>query len=159
MGLTWRPMRPADLPAVAALAAAIHPHHPERPEVFAERLALAPGGCWMTEGGYAFAHPWTGAAPPPLDSLLGVLPAPPGAVHVHDIALLPGRRGRGLGRAALAAVTAGWPGLPVTLVAVPGLGPYWAALGFADAPCADPGALASYGAGARFMRHPGGPPP
>lgn len=150
MILGWRPMQPADLPAVAAVADCLHPHHPESPAIFAERLALAPAGCHvLADGpvllGYAVAHPWTGLAPPPLDSLLGALPEWPGPWHLHDIALLPVARGAGHA----AALLRRWP--RATLVAIAGTGGYWAAQGFHDAPCADPAALASYGAGARFM--------
>jgi ribosomal protein S18 acetylase RimI-like enzyme len=143
-------MQPADLPAVAALADRLHPHHPESPAVFADRLTLAPAGCHvLADGpvllGYAVAHPWTGLAPPPLDSLLGALPEQPGPWHLHDIALLPEARGAGHA----AALLGRWP--RVTLVAIAGTGAYWAAQGFRDASCADPIALASYGAGGRFM--------
>lgn len=137
-------MRDADLPLVVALAGALHPHHPESPAVFAERLALAPAGCWMLgEAGYALAHPWTGLAPPPLDQLLGAVPA--GPWHLHDIALCPAARGAGHA----ARLLARWP--RATLVAIAGTAGYWARQGFRERSCADPAALASYGPGARFM--------
>ena len=47
----WRPMTEADLPAVQAMADRLHPHHPEAPAVFAERLALAPAGCRVLAAG------------------------------------------------------------------------------------------------------------
>jgi ribosomal protein S18 acetylase RimI-like enzyme len=147
--MDWRPMTEADLPGVVALAGAVHPHHPEAPAVFAERLALAPEGCWVLgEGqGYALAHPWTGLAPPPLDTLLGAVPE--GPWHLHDIALAPAARGAGHA----ARLLARWPA--ATLVAIAGTGRYWARQGFRRVPCADPAALASYGAGARFMARGG----
>lgn len=183
-GMRWRPMAEADLPAVVALAGEIHPDHPESPAVFAERLALAPAGCFALEAagglaGYALSHPWTGLAPPPIDTLLGALPAAPGAWHIHDIALVPSLRGRGLGGAAAQRILAVAARMPAarpparapsiapralepstapralaTLVALAGRAAIWAAQGFVDAPCADPAALASYGAGARFMARP-----
>lgn len=144
-------MTEADLPTVLALAGALHPHHPESRAVFAERLALAPAGCWMLgEGeGYAIAHPWTGLAPPPLDSLLGALPD--GPWHLHDVALLPAARGAGHPTRLLER----WP--VATLVAIPGTGGYWMRQGFRDTPCADQAALASYGERARFMARRNGP--
>ena len=154
MVLTWRGMAVADLPAVEALAASMHPHHPEAAAVFAERLSLAPQGCWVLAGpaglaGYALSHPWTGTTAPPLDTLLGALPARPGAWHIHDIALLPEARGAGHAAAILRHLLAILPW--ATLVAIPGTGAYWTRQGFADATVADAPALASYGAGARFM--------
>ncbi|TCZ55106.1 GNAT family N-acetyltransferase [Roseicella aquatilis] len=153
---TWRPMVAADLAPVLALADRLHPHHPESPAVFAERLALAPEGCRVLAGaggplGYAVSHPWTLEGPPALDTLLGALPARPTALHIHDIALDPAARGAGHAGAVLRALLA-TARLPcATLVAIPGTGDYWTRRGFREAPVAVPAALASYGAGARFM--------
>jgi ribosomal protein S18 acetylase RimI-like enzyme len=157
---TWRPMTEADLPAVQAMADRLHPHHPESPAVFAERLALAPAGCLVLAAGarllgYAVTHPWTGTAPPPLDALLGALPEQPGAWHVHDIALDPAARGGGHALAVLRALLTASPLPRATLVAIPGTGNYWTRQGFRDTPPDDAAALASYGAGARFMERPG----
>jgi ribosomal protein S18 acetylase RimI-like enzyme len=157
---TWRPMTEADLPAVQAMADRLHPHHPESPAVFAERLALAPAGCLVLAAGarllgYAVTHPWTGTAPPPLDALLGALPAQPGAWHIHDIALDPAARGGGHALAVLRALLTASPLRRATLVAIPGTDEYWMRQGFRDVPTDDAAALASYGAGARFMERPG----
>ncbi|WP_135466879.1 GNAT family N-acetyltransferase [Crenalkalicoccus roseus] len=163
--MRWRPMRAADLAAVGAIAARLHAGHPESPAVFAERLALAPEGCRVLAGpeetvrGYALTHPWRAAAPPPLDALLGALPAAPDAWHIHDVALLPEARGAGHVAALLRALDAaaaarglGW----ATLVALAGAAPYWRRHGFREAAASGAGAaaLASYGAGARLMRRP-----
>jgi GNAT superfamily N-acetyltransferase len=153
MGLSWRAMLAGDLPAVAALAEALHPEHPESPAVFAERLALAPAGCRVLACGdallgYAVMHPWTGLAPPPLDSLLGRLPVRPGAWHIHDVALAPEARGAGHAAAVVRAVVGTQR---ATLVALAEAVDYWSRLGFRELPCADAAALASYGAGARFV--------
>jgi ribosomal protein S18 acetylase RimI-like enzyme len=156
----WRQMTETDLPAVQALADRLHPHHPESPAVFAERLALAAAGCRVLVAGevllgYAVTHPWTGTAPPPLDALLGSLPARPGAWHIHDIALDPVARGGGHGVAVLRALLAASPLPRATLVAIPGTGEYWTRQGFHDAPVGDAATLAGYGTGARFMARPG----
>jgi GNAT superfamily N-acetyltransferase len=86
---------------------------------------------------------------------------PPGAdtLHIHDVALLPDQRGRGLGGAALKVLTgvAGRHGLLwLSLIAVHGTPPYWARYGFRDAAPAvtEPSSLASYGADARYMARP-----
>lgn len=152
----WRPMTQADLPAVMVLADRLHPHHPEAPVVFAERLALAPAGCRVLDGaagllGYAVTHPWTGGAPPPLDALLGSLPTSPGAWHVHDIALDPVARGAGHAATILRALLGAAPMRRATLVAIAGTGDFWARHGFEDAVAGDADALASYGSDARFM--------
>ena len=75
-GSIWRAMAAADLPAVAALADAIHLDHPEDAAVFAERLALFPAGCLVLDSagivdGYVIAHPWRLLAPPALNARLG----------------------------------------------------------------------------------------
>lgn len=167
-GLAWRPMRPADLPAVLALAGCVHRDHPERPEVFAERLRLAPEGCLTLDGaagalmGYALSHPWGDEGPPPLDSLLGGLPARPACWHVHDIALRPEARGQGLAGQALGRVLAAAAARGValaSLVAVAGKAALWARHGFQVAEGEGGAGLASYGPGASLMRRrlaPGG---
>jgi GNAT superfamily N-acetyltransferase len=153
MALSWRGMLPGDLPAVVALAEALHPEHPESPAVFAERLALAPAGCRVLARGdallgYAVMHPWTGLAPPALNRLLGRLPTRPGPWHIHDVALMPEARGAGHAAAVVRTVVGA---RAATLVALAEAVAYWSRLGFRPAACADAAALASYGAEARFM--------
>jgi len=157
----WRRMNAADLPAVERIAEQLHPGYPEHPAVFAERLALAPGGCWVLAAptgqtllGYAVTHPWTGRGPPRLNALLGGVPRPAPAWHIHDVALLPAARGGGravsvLRRVLARALAAGCA--RATLVAIAGKSAYWQRLGFRPAVAADPPAMASYGPGATFM--------
>lgn len=157
----WRPMTAADLPAVQAIADLVHVAHPERPEVFAERLRLSPDHCfvWIDADagvlGYAISHPWHGP-PPALDTLLGALPADPTALHVHDIALLPSARGHGASRDILALLLAQARGeglAGVCLVAVNGTAPLWRSFGFREtAEASFAAVLASYGADAAAMR-------
>ena len=156
-------MRADDIATVAAIAEAVHPDHPERPAVFAERRALAPSGCLMLAGdgvalGYALSHPWRlDRGPPALDSLLGALPAAPDAWYLHDIALVPPARAKGHAASALAsmwriAMSAGIG--QAMLVAIAGKAPFWAARGFRAVPVAAPAAaaaLAAYGPGATLM--------
>lgn len=159
-GAHWRPLSPADLPAVTAIAEAVHPGYPERPAIFAERLSLFPEGCFLAEAdgapaGYALAHPWMEGAPPALDTLLGRLPDRPDCLYLHDVALLPAARGSGLGRALIVRLEAlaRHLALPrISLVAVNNSQAFWATLGFrnADHPGLAP-KLASYGRDARYM--------
>ena len=96
----WRPMTAADLPLAEEIAEQVHPDHPEGPEVFAERLRLFGRACLMLEAGgrsvgYAMGHPWVMRLPPRLNILLHRLPLAPDTMFIHDLALLPGARGRG----------------------------------------------------------------
>lgn len=160
--LQWRPMAPSDLPAVGAMAAAIHPGYPEDDAVFAERLALHPAGCRLLAAGehaagYVISHPWRGA-PPALDTLLGSVPADADHYYIHDLALLPASRGTGAAAAIVGDLRRHARSLGLarlSLVAVNGSGPFWRRQGFADLPAGDAAAkLASYGGGACLMACP-----
>jgi hypothetical protein len=145
-------MRVDDLPAVERLAEAIHVDFPEGPEVFAERLALCPAGCWVRDdlAGYLVSHPWTLGAPPPLDTLLGALPAAPDTWYIHDLALAPSARGTGAAGAIVARLAAACALPTMSLIAVGASPPFWRRQGFG--PVALPaGKLDSYGAGAMYM--------
>lgn len=154
----WRAMRAEDLDRVLDLAAVIHPAYPEARAVFAERLALHPRGCLILEEegspcGYALTHPWRYGRPPALDTLLAALPEHPDTYYLHDIALLPGARGRGHAGQLLARLIAhaGELGLAnLSLVAVNASRPVWERCGFSAPDMALP-ALASYGGTAVFM--------
>lgn len=160
----WRGMTAGDLADVLKLAAVIHPDYPESPEVFAERLGLYPAGCLVLQrtgdlagqlAGYLVSHPWTSAAPPALDSLLGALPSFPALYYLHDLALAPVARGSGAAQAAVdrANAVAAVAGLDrLGLVAVNGADRFWSRCGFA--PSADPAlqaAAAKYDANALYM--------
>ena len=101
MNITWTDLLPNHLDDLNRIADLVHPNLPERPEVMEEKYHLFPEGCkaLMSEGrivGYAMSHPWTVGHIPPLDSFLVRLPANPTCLHLHDIAILPGFRGRNL---------------------------------------------------------------
>jgi ribosomal protein S18 acetylase RimI-like enzyme len=135
----WRAMTEADLPGVNAIAAVVHPGYPEDAAIFEERLALYPAGCQVlvaTGGalaGYIVSHPWRDREPPPLNTLLGVLPAQPSTYYIHDIALLSDARGAGVARTIASALIdhARQAGLPaVSLVAVNRSQAFWRRMGF-----------------------------
>ncbi|MDP3255993.1 MAG: GNAT family N-acetyltransferase [Bosea sp. (in: a-proteobacteria)] len=153
-------MTAADLSAVLAVAAIVHPGYPEDEAVFAERLRLFPQGCLVLEGssgllGYIVSHPWHRGAPPALNTLLGLLPAMPGAFYIHDLALLPAARGSGAGRLVIErlvalALEARLPRL--ALVAVNDSSGFWQRQGFRE--MHDPALaakLASYDDAARYL--------
>lgn len=153
-------MMPADLPAVVQIAACVHLDYPEGEHVFAERLALFPEGCRMLlDGdrarGYLVSHPWTRKAPPALDTLLGKLAEPADTYYIHDLALMPQARGRGLAVEAvtLAVTIARARGLAtLSLVAVGDSIEFWRRQGFALVRDADvERSLASYGGSAHYM--------
>jgi GNAT superfamily N-acetyltransferase len=160
----WRAMTRADLPRVTALADAVHLGHPERPEVFAERLALfAAGSLVLADAadrvvGYAVAHPWGAGIPPLLDTLLGALPEAAEVLHLHDLVVAPEARGAGASGVAirrLATVALDRRLFRLTLVAVDGADRLWRRTGF-DPTEGMPVApiRASYGADAIAMTAP-----
>lgn len=154
-------MTDADLPRVMDIANAVHPSFPEDAAVFAERLALYPGGCLVLErdsaiDGYVVSHPWHDGAPPALDTLLHTLPDTPSTYYIHDLALMPNARGNGGAETVVAALIAHARQhhfVTITLVAVNNSQRFWRKHGFEavndDALAAK---IESYGADARIMR-------
>ena len=157
---SWRPATANDLVDIQRIGDQIHPDLHERPEVFAERLKLFPEGCFTLVRnqrvvGYGLFHPWVLNSVPPLNQLLGSIPASPECLLIHDVAVLPHARGHGAGGIliGLAAKLAQKRGIPrLALVSVYDTRPLWARLGFevvADGYLADK--LKSYGQTARYM--------
>lgn len=156
----WRPMTTFDLPAVQAIAAAVHPDFPEDDSVFAERQRLYPDGTRLFEldgapAGYVLSHPWRFRALPELNALLGTIPEDADTFYLHDLALLPKARGTGaaamiVGEMLRHARGAGFA--TMSLVAVNGSLPFWHKHGFraVKAPELDD-KLRSYEAAARLL--------
>jgi GNAT superfamily N-acetyltransferase len=156
-------MAEADLAAVLAVAAVVHPDFPEDASVFAERLRLWPAGCFVLAAddaptplaGYVVSHPWRAGSPPALNRLLGALPDGADTFYLHDLALMPVARNSGAGaeiveRLARTARHAGFA--TISLVAVGGSAGFWTRRGFFV--IEDPALtqkLVSYGGAARFM--------
>ncbi|MBR0715099.1 GNAT family N-acetyltransferase [Bradyrhizobium liaoningense] len=157
----WRQALPSDLPAIAVIAARIHPELPERPEVLAEKLRLYPDGCRVPIAGdaivgYGIAHPWKLHLIPPLDDFLHRLPDEADCLHVHDVVVLPEFRGRQIAGAYVADVATLARSARIgslALVSVYGTRAMWERFGFrAVAPDATlRGKLASYGEAATYM--------
>jgi GNAT superfamily N-acetyltransferase len=155
----WRGMLPSDTAAVVTLADRVHPTFHEDEAVFRDRLALYPDGSLVlpAPGGglaaYAIAYPVRRFAPPPLDTVLGRLPEGAHALYIHDVAVAPEWRGRGLAEPAIVRLLAlSEPFGAAVLVSVYGTPPFWARYGFStvDDPALAP-KLASYGEDAVFM--------
>lgn len=137
----WRPAAPADTAEIARLSKAHLGPYAEGEEVFAERIRLAPEGCFVLASqhetvGYFFSHPWIRLKPPALHQMLGEIPTDADCWYVHDVAVDPAARGGGI----VAAICEHALGLArdkgyevAMLVAVSGAGVYWNRLGFVDA--------------------------
>lgn len=157
--MRWRAMTETDLDGVVEVARIAFPHHPESRACFAERLALAPETCLVLAhggrvAGYLIAYPWPLGAIPPLDTLLGELPADRDAWYLHDLALLPEARGGGSAREGLNHLLARVDA-PVGLVSVNDSAAFWQRNGFL--PRESPtlrAKLASYGPHAHYMVRP-----
>lgn len=157
----WRPMRAADIDGVVHVAAASFPEHFERRECFEERFALFPQGCFTLASGdairgYLIAYPMPVGTIPPLDSLLGALPDQRDEVYLHDLALHPDARGRGLARPIVARLidTLRCDGVrTIHLVSVNASTPFWQAMGFTpvEADAAIACKLASYSDASTYM--------
>jgi ribosomal protein S18 acetylase RimI-like enzyme len=157
----WRAMAEDDLQAVHALSTRVHPNHPERAEVLAEKFRLYPRGCFvLTPGqgirGYCFSHPWMRGMVPALDAFLGKLPETPTTYYVHDLTIGEAVRRQGQGRAVVPLLleTARSAGLShLSLVAVNHRGPFWQAAGFVRSAdeALQAAARAKYDTGAEHM--------
>lgn len=156
-------MQRADIPGLMAIAAVAHPALPESEAVFAERLRLFPAGCRTLVGGddrlhgYVLSHPWQGAAPVPLDTMIATLPPQPAALYLHDLALLPTARGSGAAGEVvyyLLDLARGLHLQRVSLVAVSGSAGFWARQGFQALDAVAPSELQAYGEDAVFMVQP-----
>lgn len=158
---TWRPATAGDLDAVERIGNAIHVNLQERPEAFANKLALFAPGCFVLArngalAGYGIAHPWALGGIPPLDMSIAALPPAPSCLYIHDVVVLPAARGQGAAGVLMdlfEAVARRHALAALALVSVYGTYVYWERFGFQAT--AEPGLadkLKSYGETARYMR-------
>lgn len=150
------------------IADVIHPGLPERSEVYAERVELFPAGCLAlveskSDGGedyklcgYMISHPIRRDHPPALDSLIGVIVSDADQYYIHDVAILPEYRGRGLAQEGIAKLLEVAKQFPTTgLVSVYGTADFWGRFGFVGKAKAEDGGmgrkLADYGDDAVFL--------
>jgi predicted N-acetyltransferase YhbS len=157
----WRPATAADLDEVERIGNEIHETLQERPEVFANKLALFPQGCFVLARngaitGYGVAHPWALGSVPALDTLMAALPPAPTCLYIHDVVVLPAARGQGAAGVLVdlyEAVARRHELQSHALVSVYGTYVFWERFGFQTT--ADPELahkLKSYGETARYMR-------
>ncbi|MBP0622588.1 GNAT family N-acetyltransferase [Cupriavidus consociatus] len=167
-----RPMVAADLPAVMDVQATCYTEVLlESCDALASRLALSPTTCWVADdphrpgalAAYLFTHAWPETSLPPLDGVLddGWRQAPTPASltwFVHDMAVAPAGRSRGLAPRLYAAAQAAAVAARLQhsrLIAVQSAAPWWRRLGYAPV-AAETAArharkLADYGAAAVLM--------
>lgn len=156
MTAQWRPAIADDAPHIATLARAELGDYGEAAALYAERIALAPDGCWVlvdeadTVIGHCISHPWIRRTPPAMHILLGSLPPNPDCWYLHDVVVAPAARGtkaveRLLPILSQVAITHDIATL--ALIAVGGADAYWSRQGFV----ATEGAATGFGADAVYM--------
>ncbi len=138
--LGLRPLRSNDLHAVVRLQRRVYVARYHEPEAaYADRLAdFGPGCLAMFDGSelvaYAIGYPWAARRSLPLDAGRLVVDAAAAAtLYVHDVAVDPAHRGRGLATTlvlALATLAEVASLVTASLVAVQGAEGYWRRLGF-----------------------------
>lgn len=152
-------MTDQDIKGVALVAKEVHHSLPEDDSVFAERARLFPEGCLvLVDGeqvcGYAISHPIRYGQPPALNSLLGEIAPEADQYYIHDIAIVPKLRRRGLALQCISSLLSVAKRYPTTsLVSVYSTLPFWGRFGFAPAP-ADPALsdkLGGYGEDATYL--------
>ncbi|KAI4283877.1 MAG: hypothetical protein L6R38_001838 [Xanthoria sp. 2 TBL-2021] len=139
--VAWREMCLNDIGSLVRVAEKIHPDLPECEQVFAERLKLFPEGCLaLVEEvgdelcGYAISHPIRRRNPPALNSLLGEIALDPDQYYIHDLAILPEFRRRGLAQECIKKLSAlAKRYLTTGLVSVYNTAPFWGLSGFVPA--------------------------
>ena len=136
---SWCELSINDIKTLIRIADKIHPDLPESDEVFAERVELSPEGCLgLIEGkgknelcGYVISHPIKHHQPPALNSLLGKIASDADQYYIHDLAILPKVRGRGLAQECINKISAIAKRYPTTcLISVYGMELFWSRFGF-----------------------------
>lgn len=144
IGARVRPITLADWPAIDQMQRACFP--PSAIESSAVLQSLwhhAPETCLIAEdpdpAGYVLAHPWADDDLPPLQAELPGLPDPAPCLFVHDLAVIPSRRGSGLAGRLVETLLARARALGLrrgSLLAVQRSETFWARYGFVIDPAA-----------------------
>ena len=150
----WRRMEPADLVKVIELANQVHTQY-EAPEIFIERQALCPEGCFVLGDvlddvlGYAITHPFRQESIP-LNTLLHALPTDADCWYIHDLVIHPAYRQQGHAKSLLTKVTdlARTHTSFLTLTSVNESESFWTHLGFKPI-----GTCESYGPSVFMIKH------
>lgn len=138
--MDWRAMIEPDVALVGALTKIAHVDYWEDTPVFEACFRLYPEGCHVVDtgngaiSGYLIAHPGRFDAPSVLHVPLERLPEPADCYYLHDLALAPVTRGRGLAGAAVELVLADARHArldTIALIAVGDAHDFWQHQGFA----------------------------
>lgn len=162
--VAWRKMSVSDIEGLRRVGDEIHPDLPESDYVFTERVKLFPEGCLVLVEcdkvcGYAISHPIRHRQPPALDSLLGEIAPDADQYYIHDLAILPRFRGRGLAAECISKLSAVAKRYPTTcLVSAYGTAPFWGRFGFVPEPvdAVLSEKLREYGADATYLSRQNG---
>lgn len=157
-----RMMAEADIPAVLEIQSVCYTEvTPESDESLHAKLSASQSTCFIAslEGntvGYLISLPWAFSSPPALNAATCRLPLSPDCLYLHDLAVAPGARKFGTGRALVEAFMTRLrdSGLErASLVAVQNSAPYWQRYGFRAVPVSDPlkAKLATYGKDVAYM--------
>ncbi|WP_372627900.1 GNAT family N-acetyltransferase [Arsukibacterium sp.] len=139
MGVSYRLIRQADLPAVVALQDSCYSDALyESPKLLSQRLQMAANSCWLAENNagellaYLFSYPSINGYVTPLASTFSPS-SEPQLLYLHDMAVDPQARRLGLASQLLAMAKQYAVMLELSklaLVAVQGSVPYWQRQGF-----------------------------
>lgn len=134
----WIPLSMNNIESLIQVAEKVHPDLPERDEVFAERIKLFPDGCLALVDeetnefcGYVISHPIRSRQPPALNCLLGEIAPGADQYYIHDLAILPKSRGRGLAQECIEKLLVVAKQFSTTsLISVYGTATFWGRFGF-----------------------------
>lgn len=157
-----RMMAAADIPAVLEIQAVCYTEvTPESNESLHAKLNASQSTCFIASigddiVGYLIALPWEFSSPPLLNAETCRLPLAPDCLYLHDLAVTPGARKFGTGRALVEASLTQLKELGLeraSLVAVQNSVPYWKRYGFRAVPLSAPlkAKLSTYGEGVEYM--------
>jgi len=157
-----RMMESADIPAVLEIQAVCYTEvTPESDESLHAKLKASQSTCFIASieddiVGYLISLPWEFSSPPALNAETCRLPLLPDCLYLHDLAVTPGARKFGTGRALVEAFLSRLRGLGLgraSLTAVQNSAPYWERYGFRAVPLSEPlkAKLSTYGEGVLYM--------